>query len=206
MCTYNTHPHVHAAVLTLDTRRRSSSRSSCYCLASPICPTASPVARSLFKSLDGVLPLISFVWLPLPLPRRTLRHRLCERTLSRSACTTLPSTGIYIHRTMQRRACIQMERLAFPRVHSRVQPVATRENERLSRGQKADGYLAEEWGYYCKAMTWRLSDKRGFYPSTCGSCLIARGIGRCPEITLVNKVSLQGILAPILVHFFFNQD
>lgn len=63
---------------------------SCFCYSSPIYLTASPVPRSLFKSLDGVLPLISFVWMPLPLPRRaTLRQRLYERTLSRSAYTTL---------------------------------------------------------------------------------------------------------------------
>lgn len=132
---------VRASVLHAVQRRKPwhLSASSCFCYSSPIYLTASPVPRSLFKSLDGVLPLISFVWMPLPLPRRaTLRQRLYERTLARSAYTTLlTQPRVDTVYSLDDAACayIQMERLAFPQVHWRVQACGDERGTRGFRGE-----------------------------------------------------------------------
>lgn len=81
--------------------------------------------------------------LPLPLPfshRPTLSLALFY-SLFLSGGVPTPLSRRHIHRTMQRRAYIQMERLAFPRVHWRVQLVATRE----TRGSLATKTQTESW-------------------------------------------------------------
>lgn len=122
------------------------SASSCFCYSSPIYLTASPVLYSRVS-------MAFFLWYllfgcPCPCLGAQPSGNVSTRELSREV-PTQPSWHnqgwiLYIHWTMQLHAYIQMERLAFPRVHWRVQACGdergTREErERLSRrGQNAD--------------------------------------------------------------------